>query len=215
MPRPLLLCLVLFGLSACAPVLLGRTATPTAPGVTATSLAVGYPFGLTEPPVCDLCEYVGPAYWPVPLPVTLHVAYGRTQNLETNVGLMLLPIYGPSIGLRYGAKKRVRKEPLELAFDYGGSLYLTNVAVDLGVLGSTPFEGAELYGALRGLGSLSWAGQPSVAAALTVGGAIPVSEGNRVLLEPTLLVNGYNGVGPQEGVRPVGFSLVPALGFEF
>lgn len=206
----------LVGLSACAPVMLGRTPTPAAPGVTETSLSLGYPFGLTELPVCDFCEYVGPAYWPLPLPITLHVAYGRTEALETNVGLMLLPT--PSalgVGVRYGAKERFQKAPLELAFDYGGALYLTNVAADLGVLGSVPLGDAELYGALRGFGSLSWVGQPGAAAALTVGGAVPLAEGNRVLLELTLLANGYNGVGDQEGVQPVGFSLVPAIGFIF
>lgn len=215
-PTVRLLCTFwLASLSACAPVILGRTPTPAAPGVTETSLSLGYPFGLTELPVCDFCEYVGPAYWPLPLPITLHVAYGRTEALETNVGLMLLPVYSPSVGVRYGAKERFQEEPIALAFDYGGSLYLTNIAADLGVLGSVPFEDAELYGALRGFGSLSWAGQPTAAAALTFGGAVPVSEGSRVLLELTLLAHSYNGAGEQEGVRPVGLSLVPAIGFEF
>ena len=210
-------CLYVFlvvGLGACAPVILTRTPTPTAPGVTDTSLGFGYPFGLTALPSCDLCEYVGPAYWPLPLPLTLQVAYGRTETLETNVGLMLLPS-ASGIGVRYGAKERFQQEPIAFAFDYGGSLYLTNVAADLGVLGSVPFGNAELYGALRGFGSLSWAGQPTAAAALTVGGAVPVSEGSRVLLELTLLANSYNGAGEQEGVQPVGFSLVPAIGFRF
>lgn len=214
MLRILLYIILLVGLNACAPVMLGRTPTPAAPGVTETTLSVGYPFGLTELPICDLCEFVGPAYWPLPLPLTLHVAYGRTEALETNVGLMLLPVYNPAIGVRYGAKERLQREPLALAFDYGGSLYLTNVAVDLGVLGSVPFEDAELYGALRGFGSLNWAGLPSGAAALTLGGAVPVAA-NRVLLELTLLTNSYNGVGTQEGVQSVGFSLVPAISFEF
>ncbi len=201
------------GLNACAPVIVTRTPTPTAPGVTEANLSFGYPFGLTALPSCAFCEYVGPAYWPLPLP--LQVAYGRSETLETNVGLMILPT--PSalgVGMRYGAKERFQEEPVAFAFDYGGSLYLTNVAVDLGVLGSVPFEGARLYGALRGFGSLSWAGQPT-AAALTFGGAVPVSEGSRVLLELTLLTNGYNGVGDQEGAQPVGFSLVPTIGFEF
>lgn len=207
---------LLVGLNACAPVLLGRTPTPAAPGETETSLSLGYPFGLTELPVCDFCEYVGPAYWPLPLPVTLHVAYGRTETLETNVGLMLLPT--PSalgIGVRYGAKERFQKAPLELAFDVGGSLYLTNVAADLGVLGSVPLGDAELYGALRGFGSLNWAGQPGAAAALTVGRAVPLAEGNRVLLELTLLANGYNGAGSPADAQPVGLSLVPAVSFGF
>ncbi len=128
---------------------------------------------------------------------------------------MLVP--APSalgVGVRYGAKERFQKEPVAFAFDYGGSLYLTNVAADLGVLGSVPFENAEPYGALRRFGSLSWAVQPK-AAALTVGGAVPVSEGSRVLLELTLLAHNYNGAGEQEGVQPIGFSLVPATGFEF
>ena len=212
-------CLFVFlvaGLGACAPVILTRTPTPTAPGVTDTNLGFGYPFGLTALPSCDFCEYVGPAYWPLPLPLTFQVAYGRTETLETNVGLMLLP--APSalgVGVRYGAKERFQEEPVALAFDYGGSLYLTNMAADLGILGSVPVANAELYGALRGFGSLSWAGQPTAAAALTVGGAVPVSAENRVLLELTLLAHSYNGAGEQGGVQPVGFSLVPAIGFEF
>ena len=212
MLRSRLFVFLVVGLGACAPVILTRTPTPTAPDVTDTSLGFGYPFGLTALPFCDFCEYVGPAYWPLPLPLTFQVAYGRTETLETNVGLMLLPS-ASGVCVRYGAKERLQQEPVAFAFDYGGSLYLTNVAVDLGVLGSVPFEGAELYGALRGFGSLSWAGQPT--AALTVGGAVPVSEESRVLLELTLLANSYNGVGEQEGVQPVGFSLVPAIGFEF
>lgn len=216
MLRACLFVFLMAGLGACAPVILTRTPTPTAPGVTDTSLGFGYPFGLTALPSCDLCEYVGPAYWPLPLPLTLQVAYGRSETLETNVGLMLLPT--PSalgVGVRYGAKERFQREPVAFAFDYGGSLYLTNLAIDLGVLGSVPFEGAELYGALRGFGSLSWAGQPTAAAALSVGGAVPVSAENRVLLELTLLAHSYNGAGEQEGVQPVGFSLVPAIGFRF
>jgi len=34
------------------------------------------------------------------------------------------------------------------------------------------------------------------------------------MLELTLLANTYNGISPDE-VQPVGFSLVPAIGFTF
>jgi len=202
-------------LSACAPVILGRTPTPVATGVTEVSLSLGYPFGLTEPPSCEFCEYVGPAYWPLPLPVTLHVAYGRTEVSETNVGLMILPYpSAPLVGVRYGAKERFRKEPVELAFDYGGSLYLTNVGFDVGVLAATLLGEAKLYGALRGFSTYYYASGVSGAAALTVGAEVPIDQAS-VMLELSLLTNLYNGVSADSRAQPVGFSLVPAIGFTF
>lgn len=212
----LLSTLLLLGLSACAPVILGRTPTPAAPGVTETSLSLGYPFGLTEPPLCEFCEYIGPAYWPLPLPVTLHVAYGRTETIETNVGLMVLPYpSAPLLGVRYGAKERVQEEPVELAFDYGGALYLTNVGFDAGVLAATPLGEAKLYGALRGFGTYYYASGVGGAVTLTVGGEVPTAQDSNVMLELSLLTNLYNGVSADSSAQPVGFSLVPAISFTF
>lgn len=68
--RVLFVCLLL-SLSACAPVILGRTPTPTALGVTKWSVGAGYPVGLTKaPPDADpgLFDPIVPAYWPLPLP---------------------------------------------------------------------------------------------------------------------------------------------------
>lgn len=50
------------------------------------------------------------------------------------------------------ARVLFQKEPLELAFDYGGSLYLTNVGVDAGILAAVPLGDTKLYGGLRGFG---------------------------------------------------------------
>ncbi len=214
MLRRFLLVLWLLSLSACAPMILGRTPTPAAVGKTDISILAGYPFGLTEPLVCEVCEYIGPAYWPLPLPLTLHVAYGRTKTLETNVGLMLaLP--QPLFGVRYGVKERFEKEPVELAFDYGGSLYLTNVGIDAGILAAVPLGEAKLYGGLRAFGSYYYANGVGGAATLTLGGDIPVDNDSSVVLELSFIANVYNGAPAIGSAQPLGFALVPALGFKF
>ncbi len=227
-----LVCLLL--LSACAPTFLGRTPTPAAPGVRETSLSAGYPFGLTEPPPRGAEYGVDPAYWPVPLPLGLRIAYGRSETLETNLELMTIIA---SFGARYGVKKRFREAPVELAFDYGGSLYLSNVGVDAGILAAVPLGDAKLYGGLRGFGSYAFGkylvggdlGDESLnefggAVALTVGSEVPLKASQSVMLELTLLTNLYNGItdcgifAPEGCVlssQPVGFSLVPAVTFNF
>jgi hypothetical protein len=217
MLRRFLLLTSLLCLYACAPVMLGRTPTPAAPGVTETSVVLGYSFGLTEVPRCDYtCEYVGPAYWPMPLPLTIHVAYGRSETLETNVGLMLLPLpNSPGFGVRYGIKERFQEEPLELAYDFGGSLYLTNVGLDGGLLAAVSLSDVKLYGALRGFGNIHFATGIGGGAALTLGSAFPVGEGSSVMLELSFLANFYNGFAAERPAQPVGFALVPALSFSF
>lgn len=213
-------CLLPFGLmlllAACAPVMLGRTPTTVAPGKTETSLSLGYPFGLTSLPECEGCEYVGPAYWPLPLPLTVHIAYGRSEVSETNVGVMLSPLPSfPGLGVRYGFKERFSEAPVQLAYDAGASLYLTNIAFDGGVLAALPLDEVKIYGALRGFGGLYFAGGVGGGAALTVGGKIPATPDSSLLLELSLLTNFLNGVSATGTPSPVGFSLVPALSFTF
>ena len=212
----------LLSLSACAPVILGRTPTPVPVGKTETSIAFGYPVGLTQITVCDgptyrddcFSEYIGPDYWPLPMPLSLTFARGTAKNQEFNITAQVVPYpSSPFPGVRFGSKELLMDGPVLLAGDYGASLYLSNLGADVGILGSLPLGGAE-YGALRGFGNLNWTGFPSLAASLTLGSAVSVSAGQRVLLELTLLANSYNGVGPR-GVQPVGFSLVPAIGFSF
>ncbi len=143
------------------------------------------------------------------------------------------PVFFSAVGFvaRYGVKDRFQEAPIELAFDYGGSLYLSNVGIDGGILAAVPFGDARLYGGLRGFGSFvfgkylggdledrslnSFGG----AAALTVGGEVPFGGGPSVMLELTFLTNFYNGAiyytPSNTSPRPVGFSLVPALTFNF
>ena len=227
---------VLLSLSACAPVILGRTPTPAAPGVTETSVSAGYPIGLTNLPP-DNTNLFGPtpAYWPLPLPLGVQISYGRSETLETNFALMVSPGLGGAvvtgtgnsavnIGARYGVKNRFQGEPVELAFDYGGSLYVTNVGVDAGILAAVPLGAAKLYGGLRGFGSYYYGSGVGGAVALTVGSEVPAGEGASIMLELTFLANLYNGEdylapGPANpsapAPQPVGFSLVPAINFSF
>ena len=228
-----------FVLSACAPVMLGRTPTPAAPGVTEMSVSAGYPVGLTclLPDGTDLFG-PEPAYWPLPLPPGFQIAYGRSETLETNFSLMVAPGlsgavgtgvgYAPAnVGARYGVKNRFQEEPVELAFDYGGSLYLLNVGLDAGILAAVPLGAAKLYGGLCGFGVLPVSGGLGLlggAVSLSVGGEVPLAGRPSVLLELTLLTNLYNNapypvynpVSPSAYTpQPVGFSLVPALSVRF
>lgn len=116
--------------------------------------------------------------------------------------------------MRYGAKERFREGPVELAFDYGGSLYLTNVGFDAGVLAATPLGEAKLYGALRGFGTYYYASGVGGAAALILGAEV-LTDQTSVTLELSLLTNLYNGVSADSRAQPVGFSLVPAVSFTF
>jgi hypothetical protein len=127
--------------------------------------------------------------------------------------------FGPLPGFRIGGKTLLLGAPLRLAADYGASYYLYNGVVDVGLLASVTAEGV-VYAGLRGFGNLPLDGRssPTLAGALTVGGAISLGtlpEAGRLLLELSLLAHGYNGVVPSSEVQPVGFSFVPALGFTF
>lgn len=213
----------LLSLSACAPVLLGRTPTPAAPGTSEITLLAGYPFGLTLAPCevqpadpgCFEGHGVGPAYWPTTLPLALHVARGRAENSEINFAVLAFPNPElPLVGGRLGAKDRFQQVPVALAFDYGASLYLSNFGLDGGVLAAVPVYGTELYGALRGFGAYYFGWGLGGGAALTVGSSVPIGESS-LLLELSLLTSLYNNLTPASRVQPLGFSLVPAIGFTF
>lgn len=94
----------------------------------------------------------------------------------------------------------------------------------MGNLAAAPLGGAKLYGGLRGFGVFPVSGGfggLSGAAALTVGGEVPTDDGSSVLLELTFLTNLYNGEDyryPSNSSltpQPIGFSLIPAVGFSF
>ncbi len=229
--------ILFFALSACAPVMLGRTPTPAAPGMTKISASASYPVGLTEaltPVETGLVSFTDPAYLPLPLPLDLRIAYGRSETLETNVELMVSPGIEGSVttgsgddygvynfGLRYGVKNRFEESPIELAYDFGGSVYPLSLTAGLdgGTLAAVPLGDAKLYGGLRGFVGIF----PGIgAAALTVGGEVPLENAQSVMLELTLLVNRYNGAAytlplePNPPVpQPIGFTLVPAVTFNF
>jgi len=118
--------------------------------------------------------------------------------------------------VRFDGKNLLLEAPVALAADYGASLLISNVGVDVGLLAGLPLEGGGLYGAVRGFGTVPWAGfGPNLPAAFSLGGHTPVSERTDVFFELTLFAAPYNDSGPQEGVQPIGFSLVPAFGLMF
>ncbi|ADI15611.1 conserved hypothetical protein [Truepera radiovictrix DSM 17093] len=222
--RVIILASLLVALSACAPVIWGRAPQPLEPGQRETRVALGYPTPLTAvapctgmPPNPDCATgIVAPGYWPVATPVQLNLARGVAEGRTTNLTALLVPYASfPAPGLRYGATERLGAGPF--ALDYGAALFVSNAALDLGVSAATPLGAAELYGALRGLGTLSWLGEPGLAGAgtLTLGVQVPVSDAQRVFAELTLQGATFNGFGPREGVQPIGFWLVPALGVAF
>ena len=216
--------------------MLGRTPTPAPVGTTKISASASYPVSLTRvPTLSGFVEFgLEPAYYPLPLPLDLRIAYGRSETLETNVEVMVSPgIVGSvttgsgndygiyNFGLRYGVKNRFEESPVELAYDFGGSVYPLSLTlgVDGGILAAVPLGSAKLYGGLRGFVGIF----PGIgAAALTVGGEVPLENTQSVMLELTLLVNRYNGAAytlPYEpnlpAPQPIGFTLVPTVAFNF
>ncbi len=170
--RYLSLCLSLC-LSACAPVILGRTPTPVAVGTNEVYLAGGGSFSATPLVVCrgpelePECPFEGvgkPDYWPKAASLQLMNAWGTAPGTELSSTFMLLPLPG----YRFGGKTLLA-EHSGFALDYGASLFVSNVGLDVGLLAGVPFSGGEVYSGLRGFGSVYWSGGGSVSAALTVG----------------------------------------------
>ncbi len=99
---------LLVGLSACAPVILGRTPTPAVVGENDVYLAGGFPILLTpitvcsEPysdPECPFLGYIGPDYWPRAAPIQIMNAWGVAPDTEVNTTYSLVPP-----GFRIGSK---------------------------------------------------------------------------------------------------------------
>lgn len=233
MTRTLTPLLFLFGtlLSACAPTLLGRTPHPAPLGETKVSLNAAYPVFLTElpPGACDrlppqypdedpffndIC-YVPNVLMPYFLPqaslANLVFAHGVAPNTEING---TFGIGGPL--LRVGGKTLLVEAPVAFAIDYGASAALFfNVGLDVGLLASYPLEGAEPYVGLRGFGTAHWRGifPPGLTGAATLGVRVGNGPG-AFFAELTLATTAFPGV-LELGVQPTGFSLFPALGYEF
>lgn len=209
----------LLSLSACAPVILGRTPHPVPFGQTESSLALGLPLSLTPITICDgptpepNCPIgiLRPTYLPIAVPGHLTVARGLEGGGEFNYTFLL----AANPGVRFGGKNLLREAPVALAVDYGASLLLANAGLDVGLLAGLPFEGGELYGGVRGFGTLPWTGfDPGLSAALTLGTQAPASGRINAFFELTLSAAFSEAYG-LEGIQPVGFSLVPAFGLMF
>ena len=169
-------------LSACAPVLLGRTPTPAPVGETQVRIAAGYSALLTpitvcsdpfRDPACPFEGYVGVDYWPRAMPVDIVSAWGVTPETEANTtfGLSLAP------GFRLGGKTLVSATLPKIALDYGASLSISGSGLDAGLLVSVPYEGGEIYSALRGFGNVYWLGSPaSLSGALTLGSMVTAND---------------------------------------
>ncbi len=196
-PAVLLACL---SLASCAPVIVGRTPQPAAPEEWEFSLNLGYPF---------LNSYKndfpnGPTQTPVAQPVNLFLSRGVGGNTEVNGTLSLS--YIPS--LRLGGKTLLVGGTLPVAVDYGVSLPL-DLGFDAGLLLSYPQPGVEPYGALRGFVT-GVTNLPGLSGALTVGADIPAGTGN-FFVE----VTAHTTTQPYAPLLPLGFSIVPALGYRF
>jgi hypothetical protein len=118
-------------------------------------------------------------------------------NTEVNGTLFLSLGYG----LRLGGKTLLVDGMVPVAVDYGVSI--PSIGLDAGLLLSYPQPGVEPYGALRGYGS-------SVAGALTVGADIPAGSGN-FFFE----VTAHTTTPEYAPLPPLGFTIVPALGYRF
>ena len=107
-----------------------------------------------------------------------------------------------------GGKTLLVGDMLPIAIDYGVSI--PDIGLDAGLLFSYPQPGVEPYGALRGFVT-SLTSSPGLSGALTVGADIPTGKGN-LFVEVTAHTTTpyYDSSQP-----PIGFSIVPALGYRF
>lgn len=204
----LLACLALSG---CAPIILGRTPQPAAPGAWAFSLNAGYP--LLSPYPND--PFNGPAQTPTAQPVNLFLARGVGGATELS-GALSVSI---SPSLRLGGKTLLAGGAVPLAADYGVSWTPpTGVGLDAGLLVSYPQPGVEPYGGLRGFFSSgsSVSSAPNLAGSLTLGADVPAGSGSFFfeLTAATTTFETYSNPATPP-LPPLGFSLVPALGYRF
>lgn len=201
-PAVLLACLCL---TSCAPVIVGRTPQPAAPGVWEFSLNAGYP--LLNPYPNDPLN--GPTQAPTAQPVNLFLTRGVGSNTELN-GTLSLSI---SPSLRLGGKTLLVGGMVPIAVDYGVFLPF-NIGVDAGLLFSYPQPGVEPYGALRGFVT-GVTSSPGLSGALTVGADIPAGSGT-FFVELTAATTTFEGAEYYNApLPPIGFSIVPALGYCF
>lgn len=204
-PAVLLVCL---SLASCAPVIVGRTPQPAAPEEWEFSLNVGYP--ILNPYENDPLN--GPTQTPTAQPVNLFLSRGVGGNTEVN-GTLSLSL-APS--LRLGGKTLLVGGMVPIAVDYG--VFIPDIGFDAGVLFSYPQPGVEPYGALRGfVTNVSNPSHLSVAGALTVGADISTGSGSFFVevTAHTTTFFGAEGFDPPLLLPPVGFSIVPALGYRF
>ena len=227
-------------LSSCAPMMVTRTPEPAAPGTFDVTVSAGYPQSLTTP-LCDQPDLGArcnasfgtlPGYFPLGSPLAVMVAQGLEGQTELNYTLSAGQFFGLPV-LRVGGKTLFYDEAVKLAADYGIFAGFTNGGLDVGLLASMPLEGAELYGALRGFGNLTYSsasyGQAEESfsgftGALTVGIETEVSVAQGFFAELTVATSNYNGVYTEVGdpanprpveVQQIGFSILPAIGFRF
>lgn len=214
----LLACLCL---TSCAPVIVGRTPQPAAVGESEFSINAGYNVFNSYSRTNDI--YIEVAQFPTAHPLNLFLARGVGGNTEVNGTLS----FSLNPSLRLGGKTLLIGEAVPVAVDYGISLLpleladgvtLSSIGLDAGLLFSYPQPGVEPYGALRGfMGSASYATtyQPRLSGALTAGADLPLGSGSffAELTVSTTTFSGGESFDPPP--PPIGFSIVPAVGYRF
>lgn len=204
-------------LASCAPVIVGRTPQPAAPEKWEFSLNAGYPLLSLYPND----PFNGPVQAPIAQPVNLFLARGVGGNTELS-GTLSLSL---SPSLRLGGKTLLVGESVPLAVDYGASWfplgnggYLSDVVFDAGLLVSYPQPGVEPYGALRGfLGAspIRATDSPRLTGAVTVGVDMPAGRGSFFAELTAATTAFYAAEYYNAPLPPIGFSIVPALGYRF
>ena len=142
-------------------------------------------------------------------PLNLFLSRGVGSNTEVNGALSL----GEN-PLRLGGKTLLVGGMVPVAIDYG--VFLPSIGLDAGLLLSYPQPGVEPYGALREfMTNVSNPSRLSVAGALTVGADIPTGSGSFFVevTAHTTKIEGAEYYTPP--LPPLGFSIVPALGYRF
>lgn len=195
--------------------MLARTPEPVEAGEIRASIVTSYSLYLTSLPPCEpsTCppDGIGPAYLPISTPFNVFFANGLEGNAEWNFTIAM----GYLPGLRVGYKQLLLQDSLKLALDFGGSLYFSNAGADLGLLMSFPSGDMEPYLAARGFFNYYWFNSPSsLTWAATVGNRFSLGHSD-LFVELTLATGAFDGIGSLGNVNPVGWSIVPAIGFRF